>query len=338
MTPRQHAAVKHVRRAGGGSLLGVETLTAILPEWPGGLLQPGELEHAGRLLVRRDAGLGDCLMILPAIRGVKQDHPQLRAEMYVPAEYASLLETFGAVEEAFPLDAWPVNAPQGSASADLSWYVEWHPAATFVDRITLFADALGGKPVIGSGDWRPDADLRSEAKGWIRGNCGPGDEPIVGICLRGKYRHRSWVEEYVFELTSMLANAGRRAIIFDAQPDAPRGRTLAGCACDVVGYAYGLDLPLVAQLVANCDVLVSPDTGLVHLAAAVGTSFVAIYGAIEPRLRLSHYERYRCLTAADEVPCAPCFEDHGHRVCGLECLRAITPLRVCRAIGELLRS
>ncbi len=338
MSPRQQAPVRHVRRDGGGRLLGVERLTIDLPEWPGALVRPGQLEQVDRLLVRRDAGLGDCLMILPAIRGAKRVHPQLRVEMCVPAEYTSLLETFGTVDEALPLDAWRATAPPGSASADLSGYVERHPAATFVDRITLFADALATEPVMDAGDWQPTAHLRAEAQAWIRYNCKRQDGPLIGLCLRGKYPHRSWVEQYVFELASMLVASGKRVIIFDAQPDAPRGTGLARRASGALGYAYGLALPLAAQLVANCDVLVSPDTGLVHLAAAVGTPFVAIYGAIEPRLRLSHYEGYRCLTAVDDVPCVPCFEDHRHRVCNLECLRAVTPRRVYEAIGELLRS
>ena len=334
--PGARRAVRHVRRDARGKVLRLEPLAADLPKWPGVLIEPEQLQRAQRLLVRRDAGLGDCLMILPALRSLAREHPYLGTQMYVPPEYTKLLASFSVVDEALPLNAWPESAPPGSATADLSWYVERHPSATHVDRITLFAGALGTEPLMDGCDWRSPPGLRADAQAWIAANIARSDGPLVGICLRGAYPHRSWVEEHAFELARRLVDSGRRVIVFDAQRDAEHGGQLPWRRGGAVGYAYGLKLPLVAELLASCEVMVTPDTGLLHLAAAMGTRFVAIFGAIEPSLRLMHYKKYRCLSAAGEVPCVPCSEDQRHRSCSLECLRAVTPARVHEAVGELL--
>ncbi len=93
---------------------------------------------------------------------------------------------------------------------------------------------------------------------------------------------------------------------------------------------------MVAALLGSCDVAVVPDTGLLHLAACVGTPFVAIFGAVPPELRLNYYQNYRCLTAQGQVACVPCCEGPQHLRCRYECLWAITPDQVQVAMHELV--
>jgi len=160
----------------------------------------------------------------------------------------------------------------------------------------------------------------------------------LGIALRGIYGHRSWLVPYVFQVARRLAAQGWDVLIFDADPDAPQYPWADGPASPgTVACAYGLKLPVVAALLGGCDAAVVPDTGLLHLAACVGTPFVAIFGAVPPELRLNYYENYRCLTAAGRVPCVPCCEGPQHTHCEYECLWAITPGEVETALYGLLR-
>jgi ADP-heptose:LPS heptosyltransferase len=77
---------------------------------------------------------------------------------------------------------------------------------------------------------------------------------------------------------------------------------LAGVS--VIDAAGDLDLPTLAAVLAELDVFVTGDTGPMHLAAAVGTSVVALFGPSNPA-------RYGPRAAVERVlridlPCSPC--------------------------------
>jgi len=72
----------------------------------------------------------------------------------------------------------------------------------------------------------------------------------------------------------------------------------------VVRADTALDLPTMAALLGSLDLFVSSDTGPMHLAAAVGTPVVALFGPADPR-------RYGPRAATEHIlrvdlPCSPC--------------------------------
>lgn len=106
----------------------------------------------------------------------------------------------------------------------------------------------------------------------------------------------------------------------------------------VVDAAGVLNLPGTAALLARLDLLITGDTGPMHLAAAVGTPVVALFGPSDPR-------RYGPLAAQQRVlrvqlPCSPCGQVRlppercrGHVP---DCMDGITVDMVLRAARELL--
>lgn len=96
-------------------------------------------------------------------------------------------------------------------------------------------------------------------------------------------------------------------------------------------------LPELAAVLATARVLLTNDSGPMHLAAAVGTPVVVPFGSTSPELTapgLPGSDRHRILRSS--VPCAPCFR----RDCpiDLRCMRTISVMSVVRALEDILGS
>jgi ADP-heptose:LPS heptosyltransferase len=72
---------------------------------------------------------------------------------------------------------------------------------------------------------------------------------------------------------------------------------------DVAGDASLVDL---AALLARCTLYVTGDTGPMHLAAAVGTPVVAVFGPSDPRRYAPLVQHRRVVQIHETLPCAPC--------------------------------
>lgn len=139
---------------------------------------------------------------------------------------------------------------------------------------------------------------------------------------------KCWPIEYFRELAGMLAAAGFAVWVFGSARDRPAGDTIAadGRARNLCGETA---LEEVVDLLAACRHAVTNDSGLMHVAAAVGTRVSVLYGSTTPDFTPPltgdadiHYLR---------LDCSPCFEREcplGH----LRCLREIHPADVLRDI------
>jgi len=91
-------------------------------------------------------------------------------------------------------------------------------------------------------------------------------------------------------------------------------------------------LKTVLALLERAHLVVGGDTGLIHMAAAVGTPTVSLYFVTDGLRNGPRGPLHRCLQSS--MPCSPCLKKGcGHRV---ECGRSIPVSAVLSAIGEVL--
>ena len=329
-TPAHAPPVRHLQRDAKGAPVRDEWLQArLLPGRADPLIRADELRRCRVLGVRRDAGLGDCIMITPALRALRKAEPHLWVHFFVPGPYCDLFHGLAYLDGVSPLEDLAVE--RFDRVVDLSNYVERHAFAWSADRIELFGRGLG----VEIDDGTPDCVIRPQARAWadawLRERHGVTDGThLIGVALRGNFPHRSWPRRHVEAFTAVATDAGLACVVFDRDERAlVNGRQVIN--------ACGLALDRVAALVERCDVIVTPDTGLLHLAAALGTPFVGIYGPVPPELRAAHYRNHRILLSA--LPCVPCREsgpDFGEDRCGYACMAAVQPHEVWETALELI--
>ncbi len=135
----------------------------------------------------------------------------------------------------------------------------------------------------------------------------PADHRLIGLHVAGGRESKQWHLARFAEVGRTLATEGRVTLVLTggagdrALVDAVRADL--GDA-PVVDTAGALDLPASAALLSRLTMLITGDTGPMHMASAVGTPVIALFGPSDPR-------RYGPLATHQQVlrvqlPCSPC--------------------------------
>lgn len=162
---------------------------------------------------------------------------------------------------------------------------------------------------------------------------------IVGIhpgCRAGQSFKR-WSRPRFAELARRLAAEHQAAVVVLGGPDELiLARAIARDGGDSCLTVCGLPLLQTAAILERCDVFISNDSGLMHIAAALGTPTVGIFGPTPPR-RCSPYGSGHTVVTAG-MACQPCHTLEGEIKCRgpVSCMEAVTVDQVLAAAAELL--
>ena len=200
---------------------------------------------------------------------------------------------------------------------------------------------------IANGDRVPRLDVPAGvvdgARDMLAGaGCTPGAR-LLGIAPGAAYGGaKRWPPERFAAVAAELARAhGLVPVLVGSEAD--RAATSAieaelgkishpGPAPAAINLSGRTDIPQLAGVLALCAAFVSNDSGAMHLAAAVGTPVLALFGPTDERVTAPVAARARVLTAA--AWCRPCLL----RECPLDhrCMNGIDAGTAARAAGELL--
>lgn len=161
-----------------------------------------------------------------------------------------------------------------------------------------------------------------------------GDKPISVVCPVGSYPQKSWTTEGFARLLRALAPFSRPFLIGAGAEAAQLEAINAAAGRPARVLAGTLTLGELAALLSLARVVVSVDTGPMHIAGAVGAPIVALFGPTDPRGWGPRGPRDIIFNAS--VACAPCW---GRTSCGHhECMNSLDADEVIAAALALLGS
>jgi len=143
---------------------------------------------------------------------------------------------------------------------------------------------------------------------------------------------KRWPIECYRELAQRLSAAGYHVWVFGSAKEQAIGEQItAGQSTDVINLCGQTTLEDVIDLLSLTSVVVTNDSGLMHVAAAVGVSIVAIYGSTTPDYTPPLTSKAEILY--ENLSCSPCFKREcplGHTLC----LKNIDVERVMNAVAH----
>jgi heptosyltransferase-2 len=156
----------------------------------------------------------------------------------------------------------------------------------------------------------PDEDLHPE----IRAALASGKPPIV-LIPGSAWATKQWSVERYAELALRLHNRGFEVVVAGAPSERALGDQIAVGAPvkNLVGIGGVRGL---AGLIERAGVLVANDSAPLHIAAAYGTSTVAIFCSTTPNFGFTPWRTESIVLEVQGLPCKPCGR-HGRRSCPL---------------------
>lgn len=160
---------------------------------------------------------------------------------------------------------------------------------------------------------------------------------VVAVNLGATRPQKRWPAEHFIALVGRLAPEHNVVLLGGSVASdletarAIRERVSSQSILDLTGQTTIEEL---AGVIENCDSIITADTGAMHIASAVGTPIVALFGSTDP-LITGPYGDIPVKVLYKALPCAPCGK---HPTCAgrFDCLRSITPAEVLAALGDLL--
>jgi heptosyltransferase-1 len=152
-----------------------------------------------------------------------------------------------------------------------------------------------------------------------------------------RWLNKRWPLEHFAELARRLAarDSDLNFAILGGAEDQALGQALAKAAptrsLDLTGK---LSLPEMVEWIRLSELMVTNDTGPMHVAAALRKRVVALFGPTEPA-RTGPYGQIQHALQLD-LPCVPCMKSYCTYFKPLECLRALPPAAVFDAVRNRL--
>ncbi len=326
-----------------------------------------------RILIRSSNWLGDAVMSVPAVRASKNGRPDTHITVAAPTKIASMWKLVSEVDAIIPLTGNSLVAAarslrrQSSFDAAIlfpnslrvaleSWLsgiprrvgYRGHSRSWLLNQIIPEPRRPGPLEHQSSRYLHIAHDCGAEtsniehrtpniATASIHQRSTIDHSPIrIGLSPGAEYGPaKRWLPERFGEAAAAVtARSPVQWILFGKKNDAPIGEQITTALGDSCVNRIGqTTLEQLIDELRQCRLLLTNDTGTMHLAALLGVPTVAIFGSTEPRLTGPLGDRH--IVLRHHVECSPCFL----RKCPIDfrCMKAVSVQEVADAVMSILQ-
>ncbi len=274
------------------------------------------------ILILHPGGLGDLILSLPAIALIRRAYPAARITLAGNIDHLAAIVS-GYAERVVSLSSFPlhhlyVNGAIPEADAALwrsfDWIVSWtgsgdpvfarnftrihpnvriapwrpvsgerrHVSQIFVD--SLAPDIPPGREAAPA-QIQLDAELCSEGIQWLAARGWNGRDRLIALHAGAGSLAKRWPLERFIDLAKTLAhNSKVKLLIIDGPAEPGLAREIVRALPEAAAFQAGsIPLNLLAAVLVQCEGFVGNDSGIAHLAAALGAPSAVLFGPTLPQ-------------------------------------------------------
>ncbi len=161
-------------------------------------------------------------------------------------------------------------------------------------------------------------------------------QKIVGINISASKRWSTklWPREYLMQLCVELGFRDIRVVITGTADDLVYANMLINSLKNtkIINACGKTSVNELAVLIKKCNVFISADSSPLHIASAVGTPFIALFGPTDARRHLPPGKNY--IVINKDLECSPCYKT---KCRSKRCMAGITPAEVLAALEKLIK-
>lgn len=165
---------------------------------------------------------------------------------------------------------------------------------------------------------------------WINVNqkiCG------INISASKRWSSKNWPLAYLVKLCDELGLRDIRVIVTGTQQDMEEANKLSGLVKNtkIINACGRTSVNQLACLIKRCNVFISCDSAPLHIAAAVGVPFVALFGPTDYRRHMPYAKNAIVINKA--LPCGPCYRPNCKTN---KCMKLITPEELLETVTKII--
>lgn len=332
------------------------------------------MSQAPSILLIRLSSLGDIVLVVPLIAALREKYPESRIDLAVRKEYAEIAAMLPGLTQIHILDTETGRSGMRLLRAELGildfdWVLDLHNnfRSRFLRRgigqgvgvirkrtfrrwllVRFKINRMKGEPDVVGRYFETAEELGivdpHSSTGILACDPNPHATSPRRIAMAPGSRHfnKRWPAAYFSELAKKLIATGATIELYGSHAEAELCETIASSLppSHARNFAGILTLAESASHIARCSLAVTNDSGLMHLASALGVPVVAIFGATTPDLGFAPRAENARIVENLDLDCRPCTAvglDHcpkGHFRCMMDVMPGRVFVEVETAIGK----
>lgn len=323
------------------------------------------------ILLIRPGGIGDAVLLIPAIEAIKKKHPDAMIDVLAEKRNCGVFSLCPEIRNVYlydrPKELWKAIRNGYDMVVDTE---QWHRLSAVVARLTRAPVSIGFdtnerrklfthripyshddyeaesflhliEPVAGKSVYEPDKPFLSVPPELIdkAGAClsSLSGRKIVAIFPGGSIPERRWGPERFCKVAMELAGKGYGIVVVGGKEDVADGAAISEGIQGAINLCGRLSLPETAAVLKEVALLITGDSGVMHIACGLGTRILALFG---PGIERKWAPRgSNSVVINKHLDCSPCTRFGYTPKCNkdAECMKLITVDEVFERATELLK-
>jgi ADP-heptose:LPS heptosyltransferase len=276
------------------------------------------------LLVWRHGGIGDLMFMMPPLRLLKVKYPKSKLMVGLGGKYVDIYKEVPYIDEIHRMPFDIETLELADYHLHFEQIIEGNPLAERANAYDLFLNKFGFNPnEIPAKEKLPDIFLTelemNFAKEFLDRFKIRENDILVGIQVAPSSPIRAFPEDKMIKTIRLIASEPNGKVILFGSP--AQGELAESAVKSLPEDSQGnvintikekFTLRRTMSVTRHCDLIIAPDSAMIHIAGALRVPVLGLYGPFPADLRMRYY--YNALALNALPSCAPCFI-HDHDPC-----------------------